>query len=80
MTVRTFHRALVNAIARRTGLTGKPAAGRQLRRRSPCAGNPGPRVNAIAASAATARHDPSRRRVLKGWQSRVEGWLGAFRP
>lgn len=75
MTVRSAHRHLVEAIARRTGLTGRPWHNRPLHR-----SNPGPRPGAGSGHAAISHHDPSRRRVLVRWQGLVDSWLGGRRP
>ncbi len=79
MSVRTLHRTLVDAVAHRTGLTGKSLPNRSLHNRSPRFQNPGPRLNTYSASAAAAAHQPSRRRVLIGWQARIEAWLRGVR-
>ena len=80
MSIRSFHRALVGAIARRTGLTRESRTNHPRRNRSPRLANPGTRLNAISARAAAARHNPSRRRVLAGWQAWVETRLGGAHP
>ena len=75
MTIRSVHRHLVDAIAGRTGLTGRPLRNRHLHH-----SNPGPRLGARSGHAAIPRHDPSQRRVLVRWQGLVDSWLAGRRP
>jgi hypothetical protein len=75
MTIRSVHRHLVDAIARRTGLTGEP-----LQNRPRHLSNPGPRPGAGSGHALVSHHDPSRRRVLVRWQGLVGSWVGGRRP
>lgn len=79
MTVRSSHRKLVDSVARRFGLTGRPLPNRPLQNRSPRLANPGPRLGAAAGRAAAAHHDPSRRRILRGWQARIGSWVRGAR-
>ncbi|MGH7911682.1 MAG: hypothetical protein ACREQM_10445 [Candidatus Dormibacteraceae bacterium] len=70
LTIRRAHRRLVDAIARRTGLTGGAL---RLPNRPPhnhAFGNPG-----AGRRLPTPHHDPARRRVLVDWQGRIEVWL-----